>query len=180
MAQDVERSAVLEIENLCVDLSIGGTWVQALDHVSLTIRRGEVLGLVGESGSGKSLTALSIAGLLPDNARVVKGSIRLLGNEVLGKREHELNKLRARSVALVFQNPTSYLNPVLRIGDQIAEVFEVNRELLDAGATGSKRDRQREAWRRAIGALRLVRISDPEQVVRSIRSSCREACSSAR
>jgi peptide/nickel transport system ATP-binding protein len=162
----MERGRVLEINDLCVELSIGGTWVQALNDVSLTIHRGEVLGLVGESGSGKSLTALSIAGLLPDNARVTKGSIRLRGEEVLGKSEHELNKLRARSVALVFQNPTSYLNPVLTIGAQIVEIFDLNPELLDASATRSRRERRREAWRRTIEALRLVRIPDPERVVK--------------
>jgi len=153
---------VLEIRDLSVELSIGGRWIQALDRVGLSIERGEVLGLVGESGSGKSLTALSVAGLLPANARVVGGSIRLRGEEVLGKSEAELNRLRARSVALVFQNPTSYLNPVLRIGDQIAEVFDLNPELLEATGT---RERRREAWRRSVEALRLVRIPDPERVV---------------
>jgi len=153
---------VLEIRDLSVELSIGGRWIQALDRVGLSIERGEVLGLVGESGSGKSLTALSVAGLLPANARVVGGSIRLRGEEVLGKSEAALNRLRARSVALVFQNPTSYLNPVLRIGDQIAEVFDLNPDLLEATGT---RERRREAWRRSVEALRLVRIPDPERVV---------------
>src|ERR671936_1228201 len=146
---------VLAISDLSVELSIGGRWIQALDRVGLTIERGEVLGLVGESGSGKSLTALSIAGLLPGNARVVGGSIRLNGEEVLGKSEQALNRLRARSVALVFQNPTSYLNPVLTIGDQIAEIFDLNPELLEATAA---RDRRREAWRRTVEALRLLGI----------------------
>jgi oligopeptide/dipeptide ABC transporter ATP-binding protein len=158
---------VLDIEDLCVELSIGGTWVPALTSVSLAIRRGETLGLVGESGSGKSLTALAIAGLLPDNARVVRGSVRLNGDEVLGKTEPELNRLRARSVALVFQNPTSYLNPVLRVGEQIAEIFDMNPELLATagrGAPRSRRERRREAWRRSVEALRLVRIPDPDRV----------------
>lgn len=158
--------AVLEISRLSVDLSIKGAWVPALNDVSLTIERGEVLGLVGESGSGKSLTALSITGLLPDNARVTNGSVRLIGEEVLGKTERELNRLRTRSVAMVFQNPTSFLNPVLTVGDQIAEIFALSPELLDvAGARLSRRERRREAWRRSIEVLRLVRIPDPERVV---------------
>ena len=142
--------AVLEIEHLSVELGIQGAWIPALHEVSLTIERGEVLGLVGESGSGKSLTALSIAGLLPANARVAKGSVRLMGEEVLGKTDRELNRLRKRSVAMIFQNPTSYLNPVLTIGDQLTELFELSK---------------RDAWRRSIEALRLVRIPDPERVV---------------
>ena len=150
--------AVLEISHLSVDLGIKGAWIPALHDVSLTIERGEVLGLVGESGSGKSLTALSIAGLLPGNTRVVTGSVRLMGDEVLGKTERQLNRLRTRSVAMVFQNPTSYLNPVLTVGDQIAEIFELSPELLRGGG-------RKDAWRRSIEALRVVRIPDPERVV---------------
>src|SRR5687767_8771007 len=150
--------AVLEISHLSVDLGIKGAWIPALHDVSLTIERGEVLGLVGESGSGKSLTALSIAGLLPGNARVATGSVRLMGEEVLGKSERGLNALRRRSVAIVFQNPTSYLNPVLTVGDQIAEIFELSPELLRGGG-------RRDAWRRSIEVLRLVRIPDPDRVV---------------
>ena len=154
---------VLEVNDLCVELGIGGRWVPALEHVSLGNQRGEVLGVVGESGSGKSLTALSIAGLLPANARIVGGSIRLNGDEVVGKPEQDLNRLRARGVALVFQNPMSFLNPVLTVGAQIAEIFDVSPELLDGG---SRRDRRRQAWRRSVEVLRLVRIPDPEGVVK--------------
>src|SRR5688572_435039 len=149
---------VLDVSGLSIDLGIKGAMVRALNDVSLTIERGEVLGLVGESGSGKSLTALSIAGLLPGNARVVKGSVRLIGEEVLGKTERELNRLRTRSVAMVFQNPTSYLNPVLTVGTQIAEIFERSPELLEGGGRA-------EARRRSVEVLRLVRIPDPERVV---------------
>jgi oligopeptide/dipeptide ABC transporter ATP-binding protein len=165
MARGGEASVVLEVEDLCVELGIGGHWVRALSNVSLTIHRGETLGLVGESGSGKSLTALSIPGLLPDNARVVGGSIRLMGEDLLGKSERELNQRRARSVAFVFQNPTTYLNPVLTVGEQIAEIFEVSPELLDSTAR-SRSGRRREAWRQSVEYLRLVKIPDPERTVR--------------
>jgi oligopeptide/dipeptide ABC transporter ATP-binding protein len=158
---------VLEVRDLCVELSIAGTWVPALNNVALTIRSGEMLGLVGESGSGKSLTALSVAGLLPDNARVVGGSIRLLGEQLLGKSEQRLNKLRARSIAFVFQNPTTYLNPVLTIGKQIAEIFELSPELLRRDgevSTIPRRARRRRAWRTVVDYLQMVKIPDPERV----------------
>ena len=88
---------------------------------------GETLGLVGESGSGKSLTALAVAGLLPENAKVVAGSIRLLGEPILGKERSGAERVaRARSIAFIFQNPTTYLNPLLTVGTQIAEIFDVS------------------------------------------------------
>ena len=169
MASGGERPAVLEVRDLGVELGIGGKWVRALHDVSLTIRGGEVLGLVGESGSGKSLTALSIPGLLPGNARVVGGSIRLMGEDVLGLSEPQLNRLRTRSVAFIFQNPTTFLNPVLTVGAQISEIFELSPELLDppgAGVRPSRRSRRRQAWAKGIEYLRVVRIPDPERIAR--------------
>jgi peptide/nickel transport system ATP-binding protein len=167
MTHSANRPAVLEVRDLRVELSVGGKWVPALNDVALTIDSGDVLGLVGESGSGKSLTALAVAGLLPDNARVVGGSIRLLGEELLETSEKRLNKLRARSIALVFQNPTTYLNPVLTIGKQIAEIFDVSPELLRREGefgTISKRARRRRAWHTVIDYLQMVKIPDPERV----------------
>ncbi|HXJ80029.1 MAG TPA: ABC transporter ATP-binding protein [Candidatus Methylomirabilis sp.] len=168
MAAATSGPAVLEVEDLCVELGIRETWVQALNDVSLTIRRGEVLGLVGESGSGKSLTALSVSRLLPENARVLSGSIRLMGEDVLAKSEPELNLMRARTLALVFQNPTSYLNPVLTVGEQIAEIFELNPALLGEAPGGgpfARRRRRRLAWRKSVDYLGLVNIPDPERIV---------------
>jgi len=167
MTHSGEQPAVLEVRDLSVELSIGGKWVPALNDVALTIRSGEVVGLVGESGSGKSLTALAVAGLLPDTARVVGGSIRLLGEPLLGASERRLNELRARSIALVFQNPSSYLNPVLTIGRQIAEILELNPELLRGGKEPgplSKRIRRRRTRSAVVDCLRMVKIPDPERV----------------
>jgi len=169
MDQGGNGRAILEVSDLSVGIRIGGAWVQALNDVSLTIRRGEVLGLVGESGSGKSLTALSISRLLPDNAKVLGGSIRLMGEDVLAKNERELGRMRARSLALVFQNPTSFLNPVLTIGQQIAEIFELNPDLYtdeEQAQARSRRQRRFLAWRKSAEYLRLVKIPDPERIVR--------------
>src|SRR5271163_4284953 len=161
------KTALLEVEDLCIELNIGGKPVRALNNISLTIHAGETLGLVGESGSGKSLTALAVAGLLPDNAKVVGGSIRLMGEPVLGKSEAALRALRARSIAFIFQNPTTYLNPLLTVGKQIAEIFDVNPLLLAPdGERLSHRERNRRAWRAAIEYLRLVHIPDPDRVGR--------------
>ena len=160
------RAPVLEIEHLSVGLGIGGRVVPALDDVSFSIRRGEALGLIGESGSGKSLTGLSVPGLLPANARITGGSIRLLGAELVGRPEVELNRLRARAVAFVFQNPTTYLNPVLTIGRQISELFEASPELLEAEGGLSSREKKKLAWRKSVEALGLVKIPDPERVAR--------------
>jgi peptide/nickel transport system ATP-binding protein len=165
MAGDEDGVAVLEVDRLSVEVSVRGTWVQALHDVSLTIHRGEVLGLVGESGSGKSLTALSVARLLPDNARVRGGAIRLMGEDVLGKGQRELDRMRARSLAVVFQNPTSYLNPLLTVGQQIAEIFELNPELLVEGAGASRRAIRGQAWSRSVEYLGLVKIPDPARIV---------------
>ena len=167
MTSGVNGTAVLEVERLSLEISVRGAWVQALDNVSLTIRRGEVLGLVGESGSGKSLTALTISRLLPDNARVLSGSVRLMGEDVLGKNPRELDRMRARSLALVFQNPTSYLNPLLTVGQQISEIFELNPDLLasaDPPGFAPRKELRRRAWHRSVEYLGLVKIADPERI----------------
>jgi oligopeptide/dipeptide ABC transporter ATP-binding protein len=98
---------------------------------------------------------------------VVGGSIRLLGEQLLGKSEQRLNKLRARSIAFVFQNPTTYLNPMLTIGKQIAEIFELSPELLRRDgevSTIPRRARRRRAWRTVVDYLQMVKIPDPERV----------------
>ena len=109
-----------------------------------------------------------MAGLLPDNARVIDGSIRLLGRSVLACSELDLNRLRARLLALIFQNLTTYLNPLLTVGTQIAEVFETNPGLLTPadGDRLSKRERRKRAWNMVVEHLRLVQIPDPERVAR--------------
>ncbi|WP_263350573.1 ABC transporter ATP-binding protein [Acidicapsa acidisoli] len=139
------RASILEIENLHV-------WFGAKEvvrGVSLTLERGEVLGLVGESGSGKSVTSLAILGLLDPAARV-EGSIRWQGRELLGLSNKELRTIRGRKIAMIFQEPMTALNPVMTVGRQISEAILAHTR----GKSG------KEAKREAIAALESVAIPD--------------------
>jgi ABC-type microcin C transport system duplicated ATPase subunit YejF len=109
-------TALLEVDGLTV--RFGEQTV--VDDVSFTLDRGARLGIIGESGSGKTLSALSVIGLAPDSARV-SGSVRFDGQQLLGRRDNELSRLRGERIAMVFQNPQTALNPLMRVGKQIAE-----------------------------------------------------------
>jgi len=126
--------------------------VKAVDDVSISVGRGEVLGLVGESGSGKTVTGLSIIGVLDPPARVVAGSIKLAGEEILGLPEQELRHYRGRKIAMIFQDPMLTLNPVLRIDTQMVEAI-----------TAHERVSQRAARARARAALDAVGIAAPDE-----------------
>ena len=125
---------MLEIEALNVE--IAGQPV--LRDVSLALAKGEVLGLVGESGSGKSMTALAVMGLLPHGARA-SGAIRLGGEALLGLPEARLCRIRGRRIGMIFQEPMTALNPVVTIGDQVAEVLRIHRALPRAEALARAR-----------------------------------------
>ena len=134
----VTNDAVLEVKDLRVDFHTYAGDVKALNGVELTVKRGEILGLVGESGCGKSVTALSIAGLLPQNAEVVSGEILLEGRDLLRLTKEEMRLARLAEIAIVFQDPATYLNPVITIGTQITEILTSDRrrfqgELISAG-----------------------------------------------
>ena len=140
---------LLSIRALSVRFEGAGAAVPAVRGVDLEIWENEVVGVVGESGSGKSVTALAIAGLLPKSARI-GGSIRLAGHEVVGGAPETLRQMRGRDVGVVFQDPTTTLNPLMEIGDQLTE-GDVARGRLAAA----------EADARAIELLREVDIADP-------------------
>jgi peptide/nickel transport system ATP-binding protein len=129
--------------------------IRAVDGVDLTLRRGETLCVVGESGSGKSVTALAAMGLLDRTGAEVRGSIELDGRELLGLSEPEWRKVRGNEIAMIFQEPMSSLNPVQRIGDQIAEAI-----VLHQGVD------KREAGGKAIELLELVGISAADRRAR--------------
>ena len=128
-AQKAVPQEVLKVSDLKVSFHTYAGEVKALDGVELSVRKGEVLGLVGESGCGKSVTALSIAGLLPQNAEVLSGSILLDGKDVLEMSKRDLQTARLGEVAIVFQDPMTFLNPVLSIGSQITEIMNTRPEL---------------------------------------------------
>ena len=124
---------LLSIEDLAIDFDQGKRFVRALHGVSLNVARGEVLGVVGESGCGKSITWLAALGLLGSRARI-SGSVRLNGQELAGAPEDDLAGLRGGRIAMIFQDPSSSLNPVHRIGRQIAEALKLHRGMTGASA----------------------------------------------
>lgn len=127
---DRTDDALLELRNVKLNFRTYAGEVKALDGISFAIKKGEALGLVGESGCGKSVTALTIVGLLPENATVVDGDILLGGENLLKIHGKEMQKIRANRIAMVFQDPTTFLNPVLTIGEQLEEVFLLNPDRL--------------------------------------------------
>jgi oligopeptide/dipeptide ABC transporter ATP-binding protein len=121
-------AALLEVRDLAVEYATRyGAPVAALDEVSLDVEAGEVVGLLGESGGGKTTLLLAILGLLPASARVIRGSIRLRGRELLALRDSELQSVRGAEISMVFQDPALALNPVRRVGPQVAEVIRAHR-----------------------------------------------------
>jgi oligopeptide/dipeptide ABC transporter ATP-binding protein len=115
-------------------LSVGFGPLAVLDQLDLDIAKGEALGIVGESGSGKSMTALAVMGLLPPGGAITGGSIALEGTQLVGMPESQLAKLRGTRMAMIFQEPMTSLNPVLTVGEQIAEVLRHHRGMDRAAA----------------------------------------------
>ena len=144
---------ILVVDDLHVTFGTRGTQrVRAVDGVSLDVHAGETVGIVGESGSGKSVTSLAVLGLLPRRGVEVSGSIRLDGRELIGADEKELQSIRGRKVAMVFQDPMSSLNPVLTIGRQLTEVLLRHKVCT-----------KKEAPDRAAHLLRRVGIPEPTE-----------------
>lgn len=148
------NTPVLEVEDLAIDYKIGGEWKTAVRDISFTIDRGQSFGVVGESGCGKSTVAWAIMHYLPRNGRVSGGSIRLLGQDITELSPRQLRQVRVDQVSMVYQDPASALNPSIRIGRQVADVFEL---------LGVPREERAE---RVIEVLRKVQIADPVRVAR--------------
>ena len=147
---------LLEIRGLKTDFLTDDGTVHAVDGVDLAVERGETLGLVGESGCGKSVTALSVLKLIPmPPGRIVDGRILWRGRDIVPLGPHDMQKIRSKEIAIVFQEPMTSLNPVYTVGDQIAEVIRLHEGL-----------GKRAALDRTVEMLRLVHIPNPERRIR--------------
>ena len=144
------REAILEVKNLRTSFATAEGVVHAVDNVSFNVRKGEAVALVGESGCGKSVTAMSIMRLIMPPGKVTAGAIRFKGRDLATLSERDMRKVRGDDIAMVFQEPMTSLNPVFKIGDQVAEAIRIHRKVS-----------KREAWKRAGDMLELVSISDP-------------------
>ncbi|MDQ6627899.1 MAG: ABC transporter ATP-binding protein [Pseudomonadota bacterium] len=142
----------LEVTDLTVELDADAGLVRAIDALSLSIERGETFALVGESGCGKSMTALALMRLLPEAGRVVSGRLDIDGQEMFALPESAMREVRGRRVGMIFQEPATSLNPVMKVGDQIVEAIELHTPLRGAAA-----------MRRAIEWLGKVGIPEPER-----------------
>ncbi|WP_203073407.1 ABC transporter ATP-binding protein [Falsiroseomonas ponticola] len=149
-------AATLEVRNLCTHFFTRAGVVKAVDDVSFTVRRGQVLGLVGESGSGKTVTGFSIMGLVDAPGRIVSGSILFQGKDLATVSEEEMRHLRGNRIAMIFQDPMMTLNPVLRIDTQMIETVLAHEKVPEE-----------EARRRARDALGMVGIPSPEERLKS-------------
>src|SRR3712207_6227308 len=144
--------ALLDIQNLSVEFPTQGGIMRAVDGVSLTLEEGEVLGIVGESGSGKSVTMLALMGLVAYPGRVTADRLAFAGRNLLRLSERERRKLAGKDVAMIFQEPTTSLNPCFTIGFQLVETLRLH-EGMDRAA----------ARRRAAELLAQVGIPEPER-----------------
>jgi oligopeptide/dipeptide ABC transporter ATP-binding protein len=144
------KETLLQVENLKTWFFVSDGIIKAVDGVTFNVNKGEVLGLVGESGSGKSVTARSIMRLVPDPpGKIVDGKVLLEGLDLLKITEHDMRRIRGGKISMSFQDPMTYLNPVHRVKDQIAEAIILHQDL-----------QKKEALEKAVELMKLVQIPD--------------------
>ncbi|MFC1571094.1 ABC transporter ATP-binding protein [Candidatus Margulisiibacteriota bacterium] len=142
---------MLEVKNLSTYFYQDGSIVKAVDNVSFSVGKGEILGILGESGSGKSTIAHSILRLIYPPGKIVAGEIIFNGQDLLKLSEEQMIKIRGAKISMIFQDPFSSLNPVYTVGDQIAEAIRLHQGL-----------NKRDSWQKAIEMLDTVHIKKPE------------------
>ena len=143
---------MLEVNDLHTSFFTDAGEVRAVNGVSFSLDRGKVLGIVGESGSGKSVTAYSIMQILASTGKIVSGSIKLDGQELVGAGEKVMHTVRGNKISIIFQDPMTSLNPTYTIGHQLIEAITLH----------TNRDKK-QAWDRAVEMLRLVNVNEPEK-----------------
>jgi oligopeptide/dipeptide ABC transporter ATP-binding protein len=149
---DKNSQPLLEVHNLKTYFFTEDGVVKAVDGIDFYVSPGEVLGLVGESGCGKSVTSLSIMRLVGIPGKIIEGKVTFEGRNLLELSESEMVDMRGNRMSMIFQQPQSSLNPVFKVGDQVAEVLQIHRDM-----------GKEEAWEKAVELLRLVGIPDPER-----------------
>jgi peptide/nickel transport system ATP-binding protein len=145
--------ALLQVRDLRTHFETRAGTIKAVDGISFTLGRGEILGLVGESGSGKSVTGFSLIGLLDPPGRIAGGSVMFQGQELVGRSQAEMRKLRGKRIAMIFQDPAATLNPVLTIGQQMAMAVQAH------GGTG-------QGAALALAERSLARVGIPDAAIR--------------
>lgn len=151
-----KNNNILEVKGLKTQFFTEGGIVRAVDGIDFTVRRGEVLGIVGESGCGKSVTSLSIMQLIGQPGKIVEGQIIFDNQDLVNLPESKMVKIRGNRISMIFQQPQSSLNPVFRVGEQLAEVLYIHQDLgKDAGE------------KRAVELLGMVGIPEPESRIKA-------------
>src|SRR6187455_443111 len=145
-------TTLLDVQDLTVEFQTRRGIVKAVQHVNLTIAKGETVGIVGESGSGKSVTSYAVMRILDRAGRIADGSILFSGLDLRAARERDIRDLRGREMSMIFQNPRAALNPIRKVGHQIEDVL---RQHAQAGSG--------DARKKAIGILEQVKIARPEE-----------------
>jgi peptide/nickel transport system ATP-binding protein len=153
-SDSLKSNIVLDVENLTIAYETRKGDVEAVRNASFKVKEGETIGLVGESGCGKSTIAFGIVNFLGPNGKIMEGSVQFQGEELVGRSEAELKKLRGNRIAMVFQDPMQALNPSVRLGEQLAEVLTFHQPI--------SKD---QAWQRSIQMLKGVHMPDPDDVM---------------
>ena len=152
MIKEERVMALLEVNDLHTSFFTDAGEVPAVNGVSFTLDRGKVLGIVGESGSGKSVTAYSIMQILAGTGKIVSGSVKFDGEELVDSGEKKMKEIRGNKISIIFQDPMTSLNPTYTVGHQLIEAITLHTD----------RDKK-QAWDRAIEMLRLVNVNSPER-----------------
>ncbi len=150
----IGSETVVEVQNLSIAYDTRKGEVEAVRDVSFQVKEGETVGLVGESGCGKSTIAYGMVNFLGPNGKITHGQVRFQGQELVGRSQAELKKLRGNRIAMVFQDPMQALNPSIKLGGQLAEVLTCHQAVT-----------QEEAWQRSIEMLQRVNMPDPQDVM---------------